>query len=327
VTWFPAGATPTAIVTPAPGATLTPTSPITVAYSRAPAAMPTLSADGHGRWRHVDTHTVRYAPGGAGFGLGTHVELTLPGGARLATGATTTSWTVPPGSTLRLQQLLADQGYLPLTWQPAGAPVARTAAAQRRAAVDAPKGSFSWRFANTPSALKRLWSSASPNDITRGAVMAFESDHGLDVDGLVGPRVWATILAAEMTGKRNAAGYSYVLVHRHVPQSLTLWHDGQTVLTTPANSGVPAAPTQLGTFPVYLRLRTQTMTGTNPDGSHYSDRGIKWISYFNGGDAIHGFRRASYGTPQSVGCVELPIAAAGRVWPHTPIGTLVTIVR
>jgi hypothetical protein len=29
--------------------------------------------------------------------------------------------------------------------------------------------------------------------------------------------------------------------------------------------------------------------------------------------------------PQSVGCVELPIDTAGKIWPYTDIGTLVTI--
>ena len=31
------------------------------------------------------------------------------------------------------------------------------------------------------------------------------------------------------------------------------------------------------------------------------------------------------GTPQSLGCVELPLAASAEIWPYTPIGTLVTI--
>jgi hypothetical protein len=35
--------------------------------------------------------------------------------------------------------------------------------------------------------------------------------------------------------------------------------------------------------------------------------------------------RASFGTPQSLGCVELPLASAAKVWPYTPIGTLVTV--
>jgi lipoprotein-anchoring transpeptidase ErfK/SrfK len=106
---------------------------------------------------------------------------------------------------------------------------------------------------------------------------------------------------------------------------MTLWHDGHVVITSPGNTGVAAAPTQLGTFPVFEHLRVTTMSGTNPDGSHYSDPGIQYVSYFNGGDALHAFNRASFGTPQSLGCVELPLAAARTVWPYTPIGTLVTV--
>ena len=49
------------------------------------------------------------------------------------------------------------------------------------------------------------------------------------------------------------------------------------------------------------------------------------MSYFNGGDALHAFDRASFGTPQSLGCVEMQLEEAGKVWPYTPIGTLVTI--
>ena len=86
-----------------------------------------------------------------------------------------------------------------------------------------------------------------------------------------------------------------------------------------------AAPTKLGTFAVFEHIPVGTMSGTNPDGSKYHDPGIRWISYFNGGDALHAFNRASFGTPQSLGCVELPLAQAAKVWPYTPIGTLVTI--
>jgi lipoprotein-anchoring transpeptidase ErfK/SrfK len=97
------------------------------------------------------------------------------------------------------------------------------------------------------------------------------------------------------------------------------------VLTSPGNTGIPSRPTAAGTFAVFEHIPSGTMTGTNPDGSHYNDPGIRWISYFNGGDALHAFPRASYGTPQSLGCVELPLDAAAQAWPYTPIGTLVTI--
>jgi len=35
--------------------------------------------------------------------------------------------------------------------------------------------------------------------------------------------------------------------------------------------------------------------------------------------------RPSCGTPQSLGCVELPLATSAAIYPCTPIGTLVTI--
>jgi lipoprotein-anchoring transpeptidase ErfK/SrfK len=67
------------------------------------------------------------------------------------------------------------------------------------------------------------------------------------------------------------------------------------------------------------------MSGTNPDGSHYNDPGVPWVSYFNGGDAVHGFLRGSYGTPQSLGCVELPIATAQRVYSKLALGDIVVV--
>ena len=170
-----------------------------------------------------------------------------------------------------------------------------------------------------------LWKTGQPNEITRGAVMMFQHEHHLAVDGIAGPQVWQALLTDTITGKHRSAGYSYVYVHRNLPQLLTLWHNGRTVLTSPGNTGVPAAPTALGTLPVFEHIPVGTMSGTNPDGTHYNDPGIRWISYFHGGEALHAFNRASFGTPQSLGCVELPLAAAAKVWPYTPIGTLVTI--
>ena len=162
--------------------------------------------------------------------------------------------------------------------------------------------------------------------IVKGAIMMFQDEHHLTVDGLPGPDLWKGAAQGRRRRQARARGYSYVYVHRDQrPQQLTLWHNGKTIFTSPGNTGVPAAPTELGTFPVFEHLAETTMSGTNPDGSHYNDPGIKWVSYFNGGDALHAFDRASFGTPQSVGCVELPLASAAKICPYTPIGTLVTI--
>ncbi|HEX4034466.1 MAG TPA: L,D-transpeptidase family protein [Solirubrobacteraceae bacterium] len=337
VSWFPASKHPVLVADPAPGSDVSPFTPIRLTFSRSLAtlfgsAVPALSSATRGTWTRVDSHTLLFTPSGAGAPLGSVLSMKLPQAVSVsaASGAlaplgTELDWNVPPGSTLRLQQLLAQEGYLPLDWQPAGAPVAQTLIAQAEAAVSAPKGSFSWRYPNTPSQLVALWREGRPNQIIRGAVMRFEQDNGLGIDGIAGPLVWRALLRDAIHGRRIHTPYSYVFVRVKVPQLLSLWSGGHIVLTSAGNTGIPSRPTAPGTFPVFEHIPVGTMTGTNPDGSHYNDPGIRWISYFNGGDALHAFPRASYGTPQSLGCVELPLPAAAKVWPYTPIGTLVTI--
>jgi len=337
VSWFPRTSRPGVLVSPAPKATVSPLATIRLTFARPIAdtlgdSRPHFATRVSGSWRQADAHTLEFRPTGFGFPLESTPELELPttlsviaGGHQPERRVRSIAWTVPAGSTLRLHQLLADAGYLPVSWSPTGDPVARTPLAEVDAAVRPPAGRFTWRFDNTPPQLTRLWAPDAISQITRGAVMMFEHDHDLTVDAFAGPMVWRALLLDAIAGKRRTDGYSYVYVHTQLPQLLTLWHNGATVLTSPGNTGIPATPTQPGTFPVFEHIPVGTMSGTNPDGSHYNDPGIRWISYFHGGEALHAFNRASFGTPQSLGCVELPLESAARVWPYTPIGTLVTI--
>lgn len=136
---------------------------------------------------------------------------------------------------------------------------------------------------------------------------------------------WTLLLRAALAHHYDPTSYNNVLVNQKVPQTLQLFVNGRVVYTTLVNTGIAVSPTANGTYPVYLRYVTTTMSGTNPNGTHYHDTGIPWVSYFNGGDGLHGFIRSSYGFPQSLGCVEMPFAHAAVVWPRTPIGTLVTV--
>jgi peptidoglycan hydrolase-like protein with peptidoglycan-binding domain len=337
VTWFPASGSPSVAASPAPGSEISPATPLRLTFSKPVqkvigSAMPTLSPDTSGSWHQVDGHTLLFRPSGYGAGLSTKLEAQLPKpvdvieGDGSLHGSNSIEWSIPPGSTLRLQQLLAQAGYLPVNWKPSGAPVAHTPSAELGAAVEPPKGHFKWRFANVPSGLREAWSAGSPNAATEGAVMAFESAHEMEIDGEAGSEVWDAVLRAAIAGKSNPeSGYSYVHVSETLPEEVNLWHNGHTVLTAPANTGIPGAETALGTYPVFEHLEETTMSGENPDGSHYEDPGIMWVSYFNGGDALHSFDRPSYGSPQSLGCVEMELEDAAKIWPYTPIGTLVTV--
>jgi hypothetical protein len=339
VSWFPPSNRPVMVSLPAAGTHISPATHIHLTFSKPVSAVlgssrPSISPSTPGHWSETNSHTLVFVPTGLGAALGSQLHIQLPHAVAVAGGSggglRTTSqieWTVPPGSTLRLQQLLAETGYLPVSWQPAAgtAAVARTPSAEAQAAVEPPSGSFSWRYSNTPHQLEAMWSPGQWSEITKGAVMKFENENEMTVDGLAGPSVWRALINYTIAGKHLGSGYSYVYVHREVPETMTLWHNGQTVITSPANTGISGAETELGTFAVFEHLPETTMSGTNPDGSHYEDPGIKWVSYFNGGDALHNFDRSSFGTPQSLGCVELPLAASAEIWPYTPIGTLVTI--
>ena len=83
--------------------------------------------------------------------------------------------------------------------------------------------------------------------------MAFESDNGLAMDGTAGPRCGRPCWPRPTTSKMNTHGYTYAVASQHYPETLTVYHDGKVILHTPANTGIPAAPTTVGTAPVYLR--------------------------------------------------------------------------
>jgi peptidoglycan hydrolase-like protein with peptidoglycan-binding domain len=281
--------------------------------------LPKLSPAVAGHWTRSGT-TATFTPSHA-YPPSTKITVM----ARRAKGhghATVLKATTPTGKLLRAQQILARLHYLPLATS-AATPTSATEEAS--AVFRPPHGSFSWRYADTPSGLKSDFSAGKYGEVTRGALIAFQHQAGLTLDGALGPQTWKALEKADLADKTDPQPYSYVSASLYLPQSLSVWVAGKTVLSSPVNGGVASAPTPLGTFPVYERLTSTTMSGTNPDGSHYSDPGVPWVNYFSGGSAVHGFPRASYGSPQSVGCLELPISTAERVFGLINYGTLVTV--
>ena len=232
-------------------------------------------------------------------------------------------------SDLRLDQVLSQLGYLPMTWTPtgtgrmAGGPSTGGVAGQAQLAFSPPRGSFSWK-GGYPASLRAQWTAGRPNVVLRGAVMAFQAQHSLAINGVTNRKFWRKLFLAAASSDRNALGYSYAIASKSIPETLTIWHNGHKVFHSLANTGIPIDPTASGTYPVYIRYRFQIMQGTNPDGSHYADP-VSFVSYFDGGEAVHYFPRGSYGFPQSLGCVELPYSSAEHAWPYLTYGSLVTV--
>jgi hypothetical protein len=291
-----------------------------------------------GRWSAAGDSMV-FTPTQA-YGPSERVTVAVPGGpagVRSATGgllptSVTEHFTTGSYSQAALAEMLAQQGYLPLTWSREQNGATRTAASlgtdpasqtPQGEAFSPPAGIFQWD-AGYPSALMQLWSPNQPNVVLRGAVMAFESEHNMTIDGNLSPQLWKALFTAQVLGESNQKGYTYAIASKQTPETLTIWHDGRQVMHTLANTGIPSAPTVDGTFPVYERFLNTIMSGTNPDGSHYSDP-VQFVSYFHGGDAVHYFARPGYGYEQSLGCVELPYNAAHQAYPYLTYGSLVTV--
>ena len=329
-------------VTPASGSTGADGSlPVRVAFSAPPAArspMPTLTPSVPGTWQIIGDSMV-FTPRTA-FGPSTRITVSVPagrGGVHSVAGLALASpksavYTTGNFATLRLAEILAQLGYLPVTWEMPNMYVqtestvnlAKTGlAGQIESAYAPPAGNFTLDQ-GYPTPLAGMFAPDLQNVVLRGAVMAFQSEHSMSVSGIVNLAFWMALFKAAMTGQTNPNGYTYAVASQVDPETLTIYHNGEVVLRSPANTGIPADPTANGTFPVYEKFLQTWMSGTNPDGSKYHDL-VQYVSYFNGGDAVHYFARGAYGFQQSLGCVELPYTQAKQAYPYLTLGSLVTV--
>ena len=119
--------------------------------------MPTLSPPVAGSWAVLSPSLLQYQATGP-LVPGATETITVPGRSQSGvigsegqhlTQTVTSHFTVAPGSTLRLQQLLAELGYLPLTFTPTAPLTSPTQEGNDQV------GTFSWRWPNQPARSRR----------------------------------------------------------------------------------------------------------------------------------------------------------------------------
>jgi hypothetical protein len=106
------------------------------------------------------------------------------------------------------------------------------------------------------------------------------------------------------------------------PRRPTVWHNGVQIFRHLANTGIPSVPLRPDR-PGLHQVPEPDHEGQEPGRIKYADP-VAW-GYFHGGEAVHYFPRYSYGSQQSLGCVELPWSPAKQIWPYLTFGTLVTV--
>lgn len=110
-------------------------------------------------------------------------------------------------------------------------------------------------------------------------------------------------------------------------QRTTAYERATPIRSFTVATGVRGHETVKGEFAIWLRVRTQTMSGgSKADGSYYSIPNVEWVSYFYQDYALHGaWWRKVFGYPASHGCVNMTNDDARWVYEWAPLGTKVIV--
>ncbi len=103
--------------------------------------------------------------------------------------------------------------------------------------------------------------------------------------------------------------------------SVYAYIDGALVYEALGSTGLPSTPTVQGSFAVWNKTRSQTMSGPG-----YSLPNVECVLYFYQGYAVHGaYWHQNWGQPMSHGCVNLPNEDARYFYEFAEVGTPVTV--
>jgi lipoprotein-anchoring transpeptidase ErfK/SrfK len=121
-------------------------------------------------------------------------------------------------------------------------------------------------------------------------------------------------------------------------QMLFAYESGVPTRAFIISSGLPRTPTVTGEFRIRVKVRSQTMSGGDPElGNDYSLPNVEWVQYFYEDYGFHGtYWHNNFGNPMSHGCVNMtnadakwlfdwagPTWAGERVWQRPTEDTLV----
>ncbi len=105
-------------------------------------------------------------------------------------------------------------------------------------------------------------------------------------------------------------------------QRIYAYEDGKLVHSHLTSTGLPATPTVLGDYKVYVKYLADDMSGPG-----YFLPQVPYTMYFYQGYGIHGtYWHNSFGRPMSHGCVNLPTPEAKWFFDWASVGTPVRVI-
>ena len=121
------------------------------------------------------------------------------------------------------------------------------------------------------------------------------------------PKTTAQTTLAPWSANPASAGH---WVDVNISKQQVTAYDGSTPIKTVwTSTGTRRHPTVVGTFKVWIKLRSTTMSGGSyRAGDHYHLAGVPYVMYFYRGFALHGaYWHRNFGHQMSHGCVNLTI--------------------
>ena len=104
-------------------------------------------------------------------------------------------------------------------------------------------------------------------------------------------------------------------------QRVYAYQDGQLVKSFVVSTGLPRTPTVRGQFRVYVKYRSQTMSGPG-----YYLPNVPYVMYFHRDYGLHGtYWHSNFGRPMSRGCVNLRTPDAQWLYNWAEVGTPVHV--
>ncbi|MCI9890101.1 L,D-transpeptidase [Micrococcales bacterium 31B] len=183
----------------------------------------------------------------------------------------------------------------------------------------------------------------TPQQVKRFPGDSFYRYQNSDTVYYTGPTVNRTVTfnewiaaGAPTPALRNSPGPTTSDLSKHAvvdlsDQKVYAYTGGKLINTFTVTTGNAQHPTRIGTFKVWHKTTSQTMTGgSKEDGTYYSVPNVQWVSYFDGDIAFHAaYWRTEFGGDPSVvgshGCINMRTADAKWMYDFAGYGTKVVV--
>jgi lipoprotein-anchoring transpeptidase ErfK/SrfK len=110
-------------------------------------------------------------------------------------------------------------------------------------------------------------------------------------------------------------------------QRITAYEGTRAVRSALVSTGVARTPTPVGQFKIYVKYKSQTMSGgSKASNDYYYLPNVPNVMYFFEAYALHGtYWHRNFGQPMSRGCVNLSLADAEWLFNWADVGTPVVV--